>query len=146
MKKQFFIFSLAFFTSLLSADENKNQLDQTADIVFRFAVGSDSHYGSDIPTDPPDGNAQSVTNFVDWMNREKNDSRLDLVFLNGDITMNPRTGWNGPGLNYPIDQGGFVESHFILGRGFANRFIRIRNTNRIPLLGVAQNIKPAIML
>jgi len=84
-----------------------------AKIVFRFAIGSDSHYGSDIPSDPPDGNAQSVTNFVNWMNREKNDSRLDLVFINGDITMNPRTGWNGPGLNYPIDQGGYVESHYI---------------------------------
>lgn len=84
-----------------------------AEIAFRFVVGSDSHYGSDIPSDPPDGNAQSISDFVNWMNGEKKDSRLDLVFINGDITMNPRTGWDGPGLNYPIDQGGYVESHYV---------------------------------
>ena len=82
-------------------------------VIFRFAIGSDSHYGSDVPADPPDGNASSVTNFVNWMNEEKRSSRLDAVFLNGDITMNPRTGWKGPGLNYPIDQGGYVESHYV---------------------------------
>jgi len=106
------VFSTIFAT-MLFAEEKKSLLNQPAEIVFRFAIGSDTHYGSDIPTDPSDGNAQSVTNFVNWMNREKDDSRLDLVFINGDITMNPRTGWNGPGLNYPIDQGGYVESHYI---------------------------------
>ena len=101
------------FTTMLFAENNKSISIQAEEIVFRFAIGSDSHYGSDIITDPPDGNAQSVANFVTWMNREKNSSRLDLIFINGDLTMNPRTGWNGPGLNYPINQGGYVESQYI---------------------------------
>ena len=98
------------FAAVFSAEKNESIVVQSKKVVFRFAIGSDSHYGSNISTDPSDGNAQDVANFVTWMNREKNDSRLDCVFINGDITMNPRR-WFGR--NYPIDQGGYVESHYI---------------------------------
>ena len=99
------------FTTVFSAEKNENIVVQSKEVVFRFAIGSDSHYGSNIIKNTFDGNAQNVANFVAWMNREKNESLLDCVFINGDITMNPRTFWSGR--NYPIDQGGYVESHYI---------------------------------
>ena len=53
-------------------------LADTDEIVARFAVGGDLHFG--------EGEfEQNSTNLVDWMNRERDQRGLDMFFLNGDI-------------------------------------------------------------
>ena len=99
------------FTAVFSAEKNESIVIQSKEVVFRFAIGSDSHYGSNIIKNTLDGNTRNVANIVTWMNRAKNDSLLDCVLINGYITMNHRTFWTA--CNYPMDQGDYVESHYI---------------------------------
>lgn len=53
-------------------------LPSTDQIVARFAVGGDLHFGQG------DFERNSI-NLVDWMNRERDQRGLDMFFLNGDI-------------------------------------------------------------
>jgi 3',5'-cyclic-AMP phosphodiesterase len=53
-------------------------LADTDEIVARFAVGGDLHFGQGEFE-------QNSTNLVDWMNRERDQRGLDMFFLNGDI-------------------------------------------------------------
>jgi len=53
-------------------------LPSSDQIVARFAVGGDLHFGQ--------GEFEkNATNLVDWMNREHDQRGLDMFFLNGDI-------------------------------------------------------------
>ena len=49
-------------------------------IIFRFAVASDGHYGQ-----PDTAYEKDFANLTKWLKTEKSKKGLDLVFLNGDL-------------------------------------------------------------
>jgi Icc protein len=58
-----------------------DELPKNRKLKLRFAVASDLHYGQkNTPF------AQMTEDMVGWINREKEEKGLDLLFLNGDLT------------------------------------------------------------
>jgi 3',5'-cyclic AMP phosphodiesterase CpdA len=65
----------------LAAEVGKTpQSIKTQKPIFRFAVASDIHFGQ-----AKTSFAKTTENLIQWLNDEKKKSRLDAVFLNGDL-------------------------------------------------------------